>query len=405
MNKSLKSTPHLTAALASFILLTMGLAGFVSYARSLERRYANALAPLNLPLTYYGIAIQRAAIQKPDLLPVFGSSELTLLDNLYEANNFFRNYPTGFSVFEVANLGSSSITLAQDLAAVGPDLRGKRIVISISPADFTMGDFPAPFYKGNYSRLHAYALIFSPYLSMHIKAAAAQSMLLHPETLTNDPFLKFTLDQMVASRLGRAFYYLLWPLGELQMQIMYIQDHAAVVSLIKEGDIRPHVQHIPQVIDWAGIHAIAFEKQKKHASNNPLGIEDSKWFVYSHVLSRPIHPGSGDKRFMVRVLSHPEWSDFQILLNVLRELGAQPLILSRPMNVHLWEALGVSEQAQNTYYVKLHQMVEPYQIPVIDMHQYGTDTYFSIDLGSHTSREGWVYVDQILDDYYHGRIP
>ena len=405
MDKPTKSTPHLAAALASFILLATGLAGFVIYARSLENRYANALAPLNLPLTYNGSAIQRAALHKPDLLPVFGSSELTLLDNTYEANNFFRNYPTGFSVFEVASLGASSITLAQDLAAIGPDLRGKRIVISMSPADFTTGNFPAPFYKGNYSRLHAYALIFSPYLSTGIKAAAAQSMLLHPETLANDPFLKFTLDQMAASRFGRAFYYLLWPLGELQTQIMYIQDHAAVVSLIKEGDIQPHVPHIPQTIHWAGIHANALDKQKKHASNNPLGIEDSKWFVYSHVLTRPIHPGSGDKRFMWRVLSHPEWSDFQILLNVLRELGAQPLILSRPMNVHLWEALGVSEQAQNTYYDKLHQTVEPYHMRVIDMHQYGTDIYFSIDLGSHTSREGWVYVDQILDDFYHGRIP
>ncbi len=405
MNKSVKSTPHLNAAVASSILLAIGLAGLGIRAQALERRYANALAPLNLPLTYYGIAIQRAATQKPDLLPIYGSSELTLLDNTYEASDLFRTYPTGFAVLEVANLGASSITLAQDLAALGPELRGRKIVISISPSDFTTGNFAAPSYKGNYSRLHAYAMIFSPYLSMELKTAAAQSMLLHPGTLTNDPFLQFTLDQMTSSRLGRALYYVLWPLGELQTEIMYVQDHAAVVSLIAEGDIQPHVRHIPRVIDWTSLHTLALEKQKKRTTNNPLGIEDSKWWVYSHVLTNPIHPGSSDKRFIWRVGSHPEWTDLQILLDVLHELGAQPLLLSRPLNVHLWEALGVSAQAQNTYYTKLQKIAAPYHIPVVDMRQYGTDIYFSIDLGSHTSREGWVYVDQILDDFYHGQIP
>ena len=401
----MKSTPHLTATIASFILLAIAWAGFEIHARTLEQRYVNAPAPLNLPVAYNGSALQRAALHKYNLLPVFGSSELTLLDNSYEAGNFFRNYPTGFAVFEVANLGASSITMAQDLAALGPDLRGKRIVISISPADFTMGNSAAPFYKENYSRLHAYAIIFSPYLSMNLKTAAAQSMLLHPETLTNDPFLQFTMDQIVASKLGQMFYYLLWPLGELQTEIMYIQDHAAVMSLIGEHDTQPHVPHIPQTIDWAGIHAIALAKQKKHTLSNPYGVEDFRWWLYSHLQTNPIRPGSEDKRFMWRVLSHPEWVNFRILLGVLRELGAQPLILSRPMNVRLWEALGVSEQAQNTYYEKLHGTVALYQMQVIDLHQYGTDIYFSIDQGSHTSREGWVYVDQILDDFYHGRIP
>lgn len=400
----MKSTPHLTAAITSLILLAIGLAGFVVYAQGLEQRYVQAFAPLNLPLTFNGSAIQRAALYKPDLLPVFGSSELTLLNNSYEANNFFKSYPTGFTVLEVANLGASSITLAQDLAALGPDLRGKKIVISISPADFTTVISPDRFYRYNFSRLHAYALIFSPYLSMDLKVAAAQSMLSQPKTLVNDPFLTFTLEQMTASRLGRVSYYLLWPLGELQTEIMVLQDHAAVVSLVGEHDIQPHVQRIPQTIDWASFHTTALAKQEKHTSNNPLGVEDSTWWVYSHVLTNPIQPGSRDKRFISELLTHPEWVDFQILLRVLHELGAQPLILSRPLNVHLWEALGVSEQAQNIYYDKLHQMVNPYQMPVVDLRQYGTDMYFSIDLGSHTSRDGWIYVDQVLDDFYHGRI-
>jgi len=107
---------------------------------------------------------------------------------------------------------------------------------------------------------------------------------------------------------------------------------------------------------------------------------------------------------MWKVYNHPEWTDFKILMEVLRESGAQPLILSRPMNVRLWEALGVSQQAQNTYYTKFQEAVAPYHMQVMDFRQYGTDIYFSIDDGSHTSRAGWIYINQALNDFYHGQL-
>ena len=74
------------------------------------------------------------------------------------------------------------------------------------------------------------------------------------------------------------------------------------------------------------------------------------------------------------------------------------------MNIQIWETLGVSEQAQNSYYQKLHAVVDPYHMPLIDFQQYGNDEYFSIDMASHTSREGWIYVDQTLDAFFHGPL-
>ena len=148
----------------------------------------------------------------------------------------------------------------------------------------------------------------------------------------------------------------------------------------------------------------ALAEQKQHTLSNPLGIEDDRWWFYQHVLTHPTPAGSEDIRFINRVEHHLEWTDLDILLHVLQELGAQPLILSRPMNVHIWEAQGVSEQAQNIYYVKLNEMVNQYHMPLVDYQQYGTDIYFSIDQGAHTSRYGWVYVDQTLDEFFHNNL-
>lgn len=396
---------HLGAAIISFIIVILTLIGFDIYARSLEGRYVNALAPLDLPQTINGIAVQRAALYQSDLLPVYGSSEITMIDTPYEAEKFFATYPTGFTVFQVANLGAASLTMAQDLAALGPDLRGKKIVISFSPATFTMSELPQDYYAGNFSPLHAYEMIFSPYLSSALKLEAAKRMLDFPATLQNELFLDFAIIQLTStSRANRILYDLSWPLGELQIMTMRLQDHAEVVSYLWSHPSDPNVKKIPQTIDWSETFSAALAEQKQHTLSNPLGIEDDRWWFYQHVLTHPTPAGSEDIRFINRVEHHLEWTDLDILLHVLQELGAQPLILSRPMNVHIWEAQGVSEQAQNIYYVKLNEMANQYHMPLVDYQQYGTDIYFSIDQGAHTSRYGWVYVDQTLDEFFHDNI-
>ena len=168
----MRSTPHLQAGIISILILILGLLGFDIYARSLEQRYVNALAPLDLTQTINGIALQRAALYQSDLLPVYGSSEITMINTPYDAEKFFATYPTGFTVFQVANLGAASLTMAQDLAALGPDLRGKKIVISFSPATFTMSKLPTDYYAGNFSPLHAYEMIFNPYLAFRLRTSS-----------------------------------------------------------------------------------------------------------------------------------------------------------------------------------------------------------------------------------------
>jgi len=387
------------------LILILILIGFSDYARSLEERYVNALAPLDLSQTINGIALQRAALYQSDLLPLYGSSEITMIDTPYDAEKFFATYPTGFTVFQVANLGAASLTMAQDLAALGPDLRGKKVVISFSPGDFTMSKLPPEYYAGNFSPLHAYEMIFNPYLSITLKINAAKRMLDFPDTLQSDSFLHFAIIQMTRqSKTNRLLYYLSWPLGELQIATMRLQDHAEVVLYLWSHPTNPNIQKIPQTIDWSAALSSALAEQKQHTLNNSFGIEDNRWWAYQNIVTKPVLAGSEDIKFINRVEQHPEWVDLDILLRVIQELGAQPLILSRPMNVHVWEAVGVSEQAQNIYYVKLNNIVNQYHMPLVDYRQYGTDIYFSMDQGAHTSRYGWVYVDQTLDEFFHGNI-
>ncbi len=406
-----KRTPHLIAGTTTIILFMLALIGFNTYAVRLETKYVKALVPLNLEQTLVGTAVQRAALRSSDILPVFGSSELVLLPTPYQASKFFAKYPTGFTVMDVAGLGVLSITMAQDLAALGPDLRGRKIVISIMPGSFFISKHnliqnnPTHDFAMNFSRLHAYEAIFRPQLSYGVKNQIAQRVLDFPETIKSDPFLVFSLQTTAGTSIAkRALYYLIWPLGELQIQILKLQDHAEIVFYIWSSHVDLDVKKVPQAIDWNKELGDALAQQKLNTNNNLYAVENSLWWYFDRI-DLPQPPGSEDGAYTKNLLNAQEWSDFKVLLTVLQQLGAQPLIVSRPLNTPLWEVLGVSEPTQKIFYTKLHSVVDPFHMPLLDLKQYDQDRYFSIDQGSHTSREGWVYIDQILDDYYHGRVP
>ncbi len=397
--------PHLAAGAASAALMFLAWIGFNLSATGLENRYVSALIPFELSQTLNGTAEQRAALHQPDLLLIFGSSEVTMYNTSYEASRFFRNYPTGFAVMDVANGGAASLTIAQDLAALGPDLRGKKIIISMAPATFLSADPHENYYVGNYSRLHAYGMIFSPYLSLELKHKAAQAMLAYPDVYQNDPLLLMALRSLAGmSPRERLLYDLIWPLGETQIQIMQLQDHANEMFDILSHANGPAAIHISRTIDWNETLKTAHFLQKVRTSNNLYGVEHRAWSLYQPLIAKNPPPGSGDAGFIRNLSNSSEWANLRILLDVLQQLGARPLILSRPMNFHLLEAMGISQAAQGLYYTKLHQAVDPYHFPLVDFQSQDHDIFFSVDAGSHTSPLGWVYIDQVLDQYFHGEL-
>ena len=135
-NHRWEQTPHLAAALAAVILGVVVLEAFGFYARSLEYRSITALAadeaiierdgPLG-PVKNQGTALQQAAMDTGCLLPIYGSSELNLLQPYtrpFHPTILFHDRPTGFTIFPVGKAESTCLTILQKLAAVGPALQG-----------------------------------------------------------------------------------------------------------------------------------------------------------------------------------------------------------------------------------------------------------------------------------------
>jgi poly-D-alanine transfer protein DltD len=86
-------------------------------------------------------------------------------------------------------------------------LKGKQVVISFTPAMFNSTEVGQKSYSGDFSRLHANQMVFSPYVSLELKQQAASRMLEYPDTFAKDPLLGFALQNLAASSPFNTFLY------------------------------------------------------------------------------------------------------------------------------------------------------------------------------------------------------
>src|SRR5207247_102556 len=234
-----KEMPHLFAG-----LIALGVAGTILFAAGmavihLERSTIPSTTPDLFLLKNQGLAFQRAAARAADVLPIYGSSELLVPAVPEKGNIFFRTAPTGFQLSPVGGGGASTLIMLQKVGALGSDLRGKKLAISLSPGWFLTPNRSWTGYKGNFSPMAATEMVFGTALDFGLKRSIAARMLECPSTLEKTPLLKFALTRLASGRwLDRAIFCALWPLGKAETALLELQDHLAALN-----QLRHHLEH------------------------------------------------------------------------------------------------------------------------------------------------------------------
>jgi poly-D-alanine transfer protein DltD len=96
----------------------------------LEKRTIHSTAPRDFFIKNQGLAFERTASRAPDILLLYGSSEL--IDPIpNRASDFFSREPTGFEVCPVGKAGTTSLIILQKLGALGSALHGRKVAISL----------------------------------------------------------------------------------------------------------------------------------------------------------------------------------------------------------------------------------------------------------------------------------
>jgi D-alanine transfer protein len=390
-----KQLPHLFAC-----LIALGLAAIILFAAQrvlihLEHATIVSTAPESFALKNQGLAFQRAAAHSPNVLTIYGSSELLRPVAPERGNIFFRTAPTGFQLSPVGSGGANPLIMLQKVGALGSALRGKRLAFSLSPSWFCTAKPGTQGYKGNFSPMAATEMVFGTALDFGLKRDIAARMLQFPETLEQRPFLEFALRRLASGQLlDRVVFCALWPAGKIQTALFELEDHWAARHHIRR-QTKPPPRLQEETVNWPQFIAKASKARPADAGM----IQQPSRF------DRKNTRGSRDVGFRSGVKGSPAWIDLDLLLRCLATVHARPLILSMPLGGDFYDHAGVSRSARDEFYRKLRALVEQYHFPVIEFQEHDEDPAFLIRHQSHLTAKGWAYYDRALDDFFHGRLP
>ena len=336
-----------------------------------------------------GMSLQRKALRSPDLVSLYGSSELRKLVT-DKAGIFFSSYPTGFAVFQVGRAGSTCLNLLQKVGAAAPLSGPRRVAISLSSTWF-LDPVDPRYYAGNFSKQQALAVLFDPRLSFALKSDLAQRMLQYPRTVPPGSLLALTLQHLAANTAwDRAVYRIMRPLGLLQNAVYSAQDHfeTALYILDHRGQWQSVITRATAALDWPALLAKAAQESSPHREGD-MSARD-----------RHLNSDAAYRETLDRSL---EWGDLELLLRTFQELNLDPLILSMPPDGLHYEGLGVTRAGLAEYSRRLHALCDRYHTRVESFDDHLEDSPFLMDHHDHMSVKGWMYYNQAIDDFFHRR--
>lgn len=367
-----------------------------------EARYLDALAPAGEDEAVRGLSLTRMALAQRDRLVLFGSSELTFQDQYHPAR-LFAGRPTGFATYVVGSGYRQSIHNVLALSALGDEVRGRRIVLFVSPTWFTK-TIGQRAYQKNFSLLQAYSFVYTSPLPAATKQTVARRLLHLGPPATDDPLLHNALEALArGDAYGRVKYWASWPFGRLALLQLEFKDRWDVARLILRKRIKPAPQPSTAAtagLDWDALRTRAGQEAAAQTAGNRFGMEDAFYAKYV----APKLDELADQSRNDTLLDSSEYEDLQLSLTTLKDLGARPLFISLPVMGSYYDFKGHPVSDRRAYYARVRRQIEQAGFPVVDLSDKEYEPGFNRDPW-HQGWKGAVEIAQTLDRFYHGSLP
>jgi len=401
------------------LVLALAVAGGVTWwaetmVVAFAARRAEAVSALDVDIKSSTLTLQRAALARADILPLYGSSELYCCGDPYRATQLFGSQPTGFGVFAVGRPGSGSLTIALTLGALGRSLRDRKVVVIDSPPWFFGAGVKRKAFDATFSPEIAEIFIFTAPVSLAVREAVARQLLEYPETLADEPLLRAAVRALAdPTALHLAEYHALAPVGWVEAWAKRVRDASRTRQyLVRDPHVNRHpAAHTPAALAWAVLAERGTKMAIHRDTTNPFGFPDSEYTrllrqgriqdALARYASGAREPAASDGSDETMATS-PEWENLRLTLAILRELGAEPLVLSIPFPGYYDDFTSYSPSFRRAYYDRWERTVDSAGFPWLDFREADEDPYFLTDIGAHFSPRGYVFANRALDMYWHG---
>lgn len=344
------------------------------------------------PDMFEGMIVQSEMLKDNSFLPIYGSSELSRLDNFHPSSYFLTN-PKGFTPFLVGRGGSAAMYHFLNFSVQKDNLKGKKLVFILSPQWFTKKGEDERHFGSNFSELQAYQFALNPKIDARLVKRGSERMLSY-EVVKSDPLLTSLLKLNLKDGKQNPFYTsLLKGTGHLYFKLLEKRD--LLISLFDIPTKKPNPNpSLTRDKSWDELNKIAHKTAKNKFTTNKFYITDS---YYNHMIKSKV---SSLKNYKSKesFSTSPEYQDFQMVLDVLKESGAKPLFISVPVNGYWYDYTGFNKENRIQYYTKIKHQITNEGFPVVDLSKYEYNKYFLTDT-MHLGYKGWVKVDKEIVDF------
>lgn len=342
-----------------------------------------------------GLMLKKLSLSQNDNYLIFGSSELGSMVKPFHPDYFFANKKTEFQVNIIGRGYSQSLIHSIDLAALSNELKGKKIVIIISPQWFTKEGLTQNTFNMNFSPLQFYTAMFNNNLNSLVKLDLCKRVY----SLGSGGTLQVRVFSFLYSNntlVSKSILTLLMPYYNLQNKILSIKDKIQTYKFIKQYGKQKQINLVATTIDWDKERSKAVIQGKQESNNNDFQMENGYYnrYIKDNLknLKGSLESGS--------YLQSSEYGDLKLLMDICKTADIKPIFVSVPMNGKWYDYAEFSKEDRQKYYQKVNKLITSNGFQVADFSKNEYDKYFLKD-AMHLGWQGWIDVDEAIDEYYH----
>ena len=320
-------------------------------------------------------------------LVLLGSSELTAtINERYHPNKIF-NYED-FNIMQIGTGYSQNIVQASTLGSIEGAMKNKKVAIVESVQWFAKGGLQNDAFLNKASQEHIYNTMINDKISKKTKEKLINRVieLTSNSKAQNDIYRKYKeyFIENKGSFIGEKMLALDNDIYSFKNKIQFYVNKDKM-NYPFSGKNTPNY-------DWNSLTNNFVEEVKKTTNNNEYAVDNKYYNTYlakNYSTFRDSNKG-------ISYLESPEYTDYEIFLDVAKELGMKVEVIIFPVNGKWNDYTGVSKEMREQAYRNIEEMAKKYDnVKVLNYGNREYEDYFLFDV-MHVGVKGWMEVEREL---------
>ena len=373
----------------SILLFMIFLFGYQAYQKEALSSIADGTMAYTLNYDKFFSYEAMCAHLDDNIIPVFGSSELSSLsESDFYPSQILQNSEKNFMFIGAGNF--QSLSHAITLGAMQTHMNNKKVVLIISPQWFVKDGIQPEAFASKFSEDNFIEMLKNKNISDTTKGNIIGRV--NALLSTGDPTMYEKVQKLESCYMKRSLNPIDYLYCTTQKIFTHYKSNYNVLRTFKNIDNESFKNQEVKAVDpdWSNLLIKAGEEGKK-LCNNEFDIMDDYYEKY--IVSNLDNYKNSYKDITYTVSK--EYDDLCSFLNVCKDTGIEPLLVSIPVNGLWYDYAGFSKEDREVYYENIRNIAKQYDVKLADFSDYEYETYFLKDI-MHIGWKGWVRVSESI---------